>query len=67
MLEITAEIGWIRVTVKTDGAYPDIADDLTNRARVLIHDLVLESFESGWNPMMDSQTEELTADEEYDE
>jgi hypothetical protein len=66
MLEITAEIGWIRVTVKTDGAYPDIADDLTNRARVLIHDLVLESFESGWNPMVDSQTEELTADEEYD-
>jgi len=66
MLEITAEIGWIRVSVKTDGAYPDIADDLTNRARVLIHDLVLESFESGWNPMVDTKAEELSSDEEYD-
>lgn len=66
MLEITAEIGWIRVSVKTDGAYPDIADDLTNRARVLIHDLVQESFDSGWNPMVESKAEELTADEEYD-
>lgn len=66
MLEITAEIGWIRVTVKTDGAYPDIADDLTNRARVLIHDLVGESFESGWNPMVESKAEELSSDEEYD-
>ena len=66
MLEITAEIGWIRVTVKTDGAYPDIADDLTNRTRVLIHDLVLESFESGWNPMVESKAEELSTEEEYD-
>jgi hypothetical protein len=67
MLEITAEIGWIRVSVKTDGAYPDIADDLTNRARVLIHDLVLESFESGWNPMVESSAEELSTTEEYDD
>ena len=66
MLEITAEIGWIRVSVKTDGAYPDIADDLTNRARVLIHDLVLESFESGWNPMVESQADDLSTEEEYD-
>jgi hypothetical protein len=67
MLEITAEIGWIRVSVKTDGAYPDIADDLTNRARVLIHDLVLESFESGWNPMVESSADELSTTEEYDD
>jgi hypothetical protein len=67
MLEITAEIGWIKVSVKTDGAYPDIADDLTNRARVLIRDLVLESFEAGWNPMVDTKAEELSTDEEYDE
>lgn len=66
MLKITAEIGWIKVTVKTDGAYPDIADDLTNRARVLIHDLVLESFESGWNPMVEAKAEELSTTEEYD-
>jgi hypothetical protein len=66
MLKITAEIGWIKVTVKTDGAYPDIADDLTNRARVLIHDLVIESFESGWNPMVESKAEELSTTEEYD-
>ena len=54
------------MTVKTDGAYPDIADDLTNRARVLIHDLVIESFESGWNPMVESKAEELSTEEEYD-
>ena len=66
MLEITAEIGWIRVCVKTDGAYPDIADDLTNRARVLIHDLVQESFDSGWNPMVETKAEELSSEEEYD-
>jgi|Laugrespbdmm15sd_2_1035082.scaffolds.fasta_scaffold194879_1 hypothetical protein len=66
MLEITAEIGWIRVSVKTDGAYPDIADDLTNRARVLIHDLVQESFDSGWNPMVETSADELSTEEEYD-
>lgn len=66
MLKITAEIGWIKVTIETDGAYPDIADDLTNRTRVLMHDLVQESFDSGWNPMVESSAEELSITEEYD-
>lgn len=66
MLKITAEIGWIKVTVKTDGAYPDIADDLTNRARLIIHDLAVESFECGWNPMVEAKAEELSTQEDFD-
>lgn len=66
MLKIVAEIGWIKVTIKTEGSYPDIADDLTNRARTLIHDLVVESFEAGWNPMVEAKADELSTSEDYD-
>lgn len=64
MLKICAEIGWVKVTVKTDSAYPDIADDLTNRARYLLSQAVTECYESGWNPMVDEKSVEVSVEEE---
>lgn len=62
MLKISASVGWISVEVETDGAYPDIADDLTNRARVLLSDGIHHCAKNEWNPMKDA--EEETEDEE---
>lgn len=63
MLNIIVEIGSIVVSVETDSAYPDIADDLTNRAKTLINEAVEQCALSGWNPIISAEpTEEIIGD-----
>lgn len=64
MLKISADIGWVSVSIQTDGAYPDIADDLTNRAKNLLQEAVTQCWEAGWDPMTDSASEAASIEEE---
>lgn len=63
MLKISASIGWVSVEIETDSAYPDIADDLTNRARSLLADGIDHCADHGWNPMIEASQDEFEEEE----
>mgnify|MGYP003346779282 FL=1 len=50
MFKASVNIGGVTVSIETDVPYPDVANDLTNRAAELMKQTLAEVRTSGWTP-----------------
>lgn len=50
MFKASVSIGGVLVAIETDVPYPDVANDLTNRAAELMKQTLAEVKTAGWTP-----------------